>query len=250
VRREVTAAGPTLIELAAPLMSLADPAEGGQQSHLTLLMVRLLDGAMQRPEEVLPNPFAGLPPEVLASAAAVAPLLIDALRGIARRLAVAGAKLDPEDDGVLVVLAQLVLLDVDLDRPAAAIVEDLNVLPPGWVDREASDRGAVATYSSRHAGRRERADLDALAASLARQSGLPHITSPQARGLERQTATRTRRLRAFLVEARARTPGLSVGELLAVAHGREHPELRRLREELGWDPDRRTLERNWPKLRQ
>jgi len=74
--------------------------------------------------------------------------------------------------------------------------------------------------------------------------------TPQARGLGRQTATRTRRLRSFLIEARTRTPSLTVGELLAVAGGREHPELRRLREELGWDPDRRTLERNWPKLRQ
>ena len=109
VRREVAAARPALIELAGPLMSLADPAEGGHQSHLTLLMVRLLDGAIQRPDELLPNPFAGLPPEVLESAAAVAPVLIDVLQGIARRLAVAGAKLDPDDDGVLVVLAQLVL---------------------------------------------------------------------------------------------------------------------------------------------
>lgn len=189
VRAEVAAARPALIELAAPLMASADPAEGNDQSHLTLLMVRLLEGAMQRPDEVLPNPFAGSPPEVLASTTAVAPLLIDALRGIARRLAAAGAPLDPEDDGVLLVLAQLVLLDVDLDRPAAAIVEDLNVLPPGWVDREASQLGSIATHASRHASTRTRRDLDAAAVALAAASGLAHIPVPYARGEARPAAT-------------------------------------------------------------
>ena len=92
-------------------------------------------------------------------AASIAPVLIGQLRAVAQGLAGAGVPLDPEDLGTLVVLAQLTLLDVDLEQDPAKLVEDLNVPPPAWIGREAAERGEVETRVTR-SGRSARFHAD------------------------------------------------------------------------------------------
>lgn len=249
VADEVETARPGLRALAAPLGMVG-------QLTVTHATARLLDcGALWPDGTEWPNPFAGASRALFEEATRIQPLFVDALQQLAARIEAAGAPVDATDPSVHLVLAQLTLLDVDLSRPAALLVDDLNLWPPGSIDREAATQGHVATNASRH-GRTARfqADLAAGAEFLARRLGPPPIRPPYAGGGQRATRTDTLRLRDALAGLVEQYPSLTPGSLLGIAGGDDHPALEHLRAaieaEVGCLPDLRRLERNWPKPRQ
>jgi hypothetical protein len=237
-------------------MTLAEPLGMPDQQTVTRVTARILDVVAFWPDgSEWPNPLEGAPPPILEEARRIQPLLVQALAELAKRIESAGAPLDSIDSGVLLVLAQLTLLEVDLNRPAAAIVDDLNLLPPGWIDRDAAKIGHVATHTSRH-GRtvRFQADLTAAAEFLARRLGPPAIGTPYGGGQSRRTRADTLKLQQALAILVIQHPSLTPGSLLARDCGEDHPALNQLRAALGkerdWLPERRRVERNWPKSRQ
>lgn len=156
------------------------------------------------------------------------PALVAELRKLARQLADAGLPLDPDDHGVLLVLAQLALLEVDLEHLDAGLVDDLNVLPPGSFRREDIDRGWTELTASRHATARIRADLGSIAEQLAAtRSGLGHIPAPYAQGARRASPPGTQRLRNALTGLLAGDRSLTPRVLLDPFDGEEHPALAR-----------------------
>ncbi len=214
VAHEVAAAKPALLRLVEPLV-LPD------QWAVTLVIARFLDIAGRYPDGTTwPNPFAGAPNEALATARRIARPLVAELEALAQRVAAAGAPLDPADRSVLLVLAQLALLDVDPEKLRPDFVDELNVLPPGWIDREAADRGHVATGVSRH-GRTARfqADLRTIAEDVARHlSPLGPIRAPYAGGRQRTGAAAEHRQAArrdALREVLDRHPDVTPGRLIA-----------------------------------
>lgn len=249
VAREVAAAKPALLALVEPL---------GMPGQLTVTYVTaiFLDAGAYLPDGTeWPNPFAGAPAALLEEATRIRERFVDALGQLAIRIESTGARLDPQDPAVLLVLAQLCLLDADLTRPAAELVDDLNIWPPGSVDREAATQGHVATRTSRH-GRNARfqADLVADAEFLTSRLGPPAIRPPYAGGQKRRTRQDTLELRRALEALVRQHPSLTPGALLEVTSGDENPVLAELRAALGGASDdvfdRRRLERNWPKSRQ
>ncbi|MFI5259461.1 MAG: hypothetical protein ACHQ01_07635 [Candidatus Limnocylindrales bacterium] len=212
VSREVAAATPAL-------MTLVEPLGMPDQQTVTRVTARFLDAAAFWPDGTeWPNPFDGAEPALLEEARRIRPLFVSALTELAQRIEAAGARLDSTDSGVLLVLAQLTLLDVDLNRPAVDIVDDLNVLPPGWIDRDAATIGHVATHASRH-GRTARfqADLAAGAEFLAHRLGPPAIRTPYAGGGRRKSALsigRDRRRGALRVVLQT-YPDVTPGQLRA-----------------------------------
>jgi hypothetical protein len=248
VRREVAAAKPAL-------MALVEPLGMPDQQTVTRLTARFLDVVAFWPDgSEWPNPLDGAPASILEEARRIRPLFVDVLTELAKRIESAGARLDSTDPGVLLVLAQLTLLDVDLRRPAADLVDRLNLLPPGWIDRDAAKIGHVATHASRH-GRTTRfqADLAAGAEFLARRLGPPAIGTPYAGGQKRRTRSDTLQLQRALAVLVAQDRSLTPSSLLGAAGDGEHPALQRLRKllnvEEGWLPDQRRIERLWPKSR-
>jgi hypothetical protein len=249
VSREVAAATPAL-------MALVEPLGMPDQQTVTRATARFLDTVAFWPDGTeWPNPFDGARPAVLEDAQRIRPLFVGALTELAQRIESAGARLDSTDSGALLVLAQLTLLNFDLRRPAAELVNDLNVLPPGWIDRDAAMIGHVATHASRHGRTAQfQADLAAGAEFLARRLGPPAIGTPYAGGQKRQTRSDTLQLQKALAVLVTQDPTLTPGSLLMRDRGEDHPALRRLRVALGkeadWLPERRRIERNWPKSRQ
>jgi hypothetical protein len=248
VSREVAAAKPALMDLVEPL-GMPD------QLSVTHVVSYFLDTAAFWPDgSESPNPFRGSSASLVEEARRIRPLLTCALAELAQRIGSAGAPLDPADPGVLLVLAQLSLLNVDLTRLAADLVDDLNLLPPGWIDRDAAKIGHVATHTSRH-GRTARfqADLAAAAEFLARRLGPSAIGAPYAGGQKRRTRRDTMQLRRTLEVLAIKYPGLTPGTLLSSLSGEDHPALRDLRAALLWTPDfmpdQSRLERNWPNSR-
>lgn len=249
VAREVAAAKPALLALVEPL---------GMPDQLTVTYVTaiFLDVGAYWPDGTeWPNPFTRAPAALLEEATRIREPFVDALGQLAVRIESAGARLDPQDPAALLVLAQLSLLDADLTRPAAELVDDLNIWPPGSVDREAATQGHVATHTSRH-GRNARfqADLAAGAEFLARRLGPPAIRPLYAGGQQRRTRQDTLQLRQALEALVRQHPALTPGTLLEATSGDDNPALAELRAALGWASDdvfdRRRLERNWPKSRQ
>jgi hypothetical protein len=214
VASEVAAAKPVLDRLVDPLV-LPD------EWAVTLVVARLLDVAGRYPDGTTwPNPFAGAPAEVRAAVRRIGPPLVAALEGLAQRLAAAGVPLDPLDRSVLLVLAQLALLDVDLADLTRDLVDDLNVLPPCWIDRTSAEQGQVVAGSSRH-GRsvRVRADLDAVAEDVARDlSPLGAFRAPYAGGGRRSSVAKEHRQAArrdALREVLDRHPDVTAGRIIA-----------------------------------
>jgi hypothetical protein len=249
VAREVAGAKPALNALVEPLLIY-------DQKSVTYVTARFLGATAVWPDGAeWPNPFADAPAWLRKAAEAIQPAFLDALRGLATRIAEAGAPLDPADLGGWLVLAQLTLLDIDLSTDLTKIVDDLNTWPPGWIDRDAAILGHVATEVSRH-GRNARfqADLTRSAEVIARRLGPPLIRSVYAGGRRRSTPVETRRLRDELALLVERYPALTPASLLELVHSDDHPAMVELRTVLGaktdWLPDRRRLERNWPKPRQ
>jgi hypothetical protein len=249
VTREVAVAKPELNALVEPLLIY-------DQKSVTYVTARFLGATAIWPDGAeWPNPFADAPAWLQTAAEAIQPAFLDTLRGLATRIAEAGAPLDPADLGGWLVLAQLALLDVDLSTDLTKIVDDLNTWPPGWIDRDAAILGHVATEVSRH-GRKARfqADLTRSAEVIARRLGPPPIRSAYAAGRRRSTQLETRRLRNELALLVERYPALTPASLLELVDSDDHPTLVELRTALGakadWLPDRRRLERNWPKPRQ
>ncbi|MGA3030874.1 MAG: hypothetical protein ABSE58_09090 [Candidatus Limnocylindrales bacterium] len=249
VSREVVAAKPAL-------MALVEPLGMPDQLNVSRVTTRFLDVAPFWPDGTeSPDPFEGASPSLLQDAQRIRPLLVCALTELAKRIESAGARLDPADPGVLLVLAQLSLLNMDLECPAADLVDDLNLLPPGWIDRDAAQMGHAAPHVSRH-GRTARfqADLAAAAEFLARRLGPPAIGTPYAGGKKRRTRTDTLQLQKALAALVTQDPSLTPSSLLVRDHGEDHPALNRLRAALGkeadWLPERRRIERLWPKSRQ
>jgi hypothetical protein len=249
VAREVAAARPALESLVEPL-GLPD------QYVVSLVAARFLDATPYWPDGTeWPNPFDFVSEEVREDAARIRPLFVEELRSLAMRIESAGAPLDPADLGVLLVLAQLALLEPDLTRPAGDLADDLNLLPPGWIAREPATQGHIATHTSRH-GRNARfeADLAASAEVVARRLGPPAIHPPYSGARTRRPPKETLRLRAALSEIAKQYPTLTASQLLELKAGSDHPALTRLCEILCCNlhdlPDKRTLERNWPKSRQ
>lgn len=212
VRREVAASKPEL-------MALVEPLGMPDQLDVTRVTARFLDLAPFWPDgSEWPNPFDGAPESILEEARRIGPLLVCALTELAQRIESAGAPLDSADPGVLLVLAQLSLLHVDLERPAADLVDDLNLLPPGWIDRDAAKIGHVAPHTSRH-GRTARfeADLAVAGELLAQRLGPPAIGTPYAGGARRKSAVpiaRDRRREALRVVLRTH-PDVTPGQLRA-----------------------------------
>jgi hypothetical protein len=250
VGREVVAAKSALHRLVEPL-GLAE------QWAITLVTARFLDIAGRYPDgSKWPDPFIEAPAAVVASARQIGPRFVEALSSLAQRLARAGVPLDPFDRSVLLVLAQLALLDIDVAHLTAEIVDDLNVLPPGWIDREWAERGHVVTGAGLH-GRTTRfhAVLASIGEDVARDlSPLGAIHAPYAKGGRRESPSETIRLRAALASLAEQDPTLTPGTLLADVVGNEHPGLQQVRDAMGWAeghvPELRRIERNWPKSRQ
>ncbi len=249
VSREVAAAKPALMDLVEPL-GMPD------QLSVTHVVAYFLDTAAFWPDgSESPNPFRGSSASLVEEARRIRPLLVCALAELAQRIGSAGAPLDPADPGVLLVLAQLSLLNVDLTRLAADLVDDLNLLPPGWIDRDAAKIGHVATHTSRH-GRTAgfMADLHAAGEFLARRLGPPAIKAPYANGQKRRTRGDTLRLQKALAVLAMQDPSLTPSALLVRDHGEDHPALERLRDALSkeadWVPGLRRIQRYWPKSRQ
>jgi len=250
VGREVAAAKPALVRLVEPFVL-------PNQWAVTLVAARFLDVAGRYPDGATwPDPFLDAPAAIVASARRIAPLVVEALSALAERLAAAGVPLDPLDRSVLLALAQLALLKFDLAHLTRELVDELNVLPPGWIDRESAERGHVTTGASRH-GRnaRLRADIGSIGEDVARDlSPLGAIPAPYAKGGRREPPSLTVRLRAALAALAEQDPTLTPGTLLEGLARNEHPGLQRLRDEMGWrqdyEPELRTIERNWPKSRQ
>jgi hypothetical protein len=248
VAREVVAARPALELLVEPL-ALPD------QYVVSLVVARFLDATPYWPDGTeWPNPFNFVSETVREDAARIGPPFVDELRGLAMRIESAGAHLDPNDVGVLLVLAQLALLEPDLTRPAGDLADDLNLLPPGGFDRSAALLGQLATHSSRH-GRsvRFQADLAASAEIFIGHVGPPAIRQPYSGGRKRATRTDTLALRKALALLVAQDPSLTPTSLLGLVGGADHPALDQLRSALGaktsWQPNLRTIDRNWPKSR-
>ena len=249
VAREVDLAGPELNDLVAPLL-LPD------QDAVTLVAAHFLGGAGTLPDGTeWPNPFIGAPDDVRGLAEAIQPRFVAMLGQLAQRIEDAGAPVDATDPGVLLVLAQCALLDVDLTRPAAEIVSGLNIWPPGSVDREAAAAGHLVTNTSRH-GRdaRFQVHLSAFAEAVARRTGPAAIRPRYAGGQKRQTRSDTVQLRRALAVLVAQDPSLTAGSLLLRDGGGDSHALKQLRGVLGksadWLPARSRLDRNWPKSRQ
>jgi hypothetical protein len=195
VAQEVATAKPALLALVEPL---------GMVDQLTVTYVTaiFLDAGAYWPDGTeWPNPFAGAPTAVLEEATRIREPFVDALGELAIRIESSGARLDPQDPGVLLVLAQLSLLDADLTRPADELVDDLNIWPPGSVDREAATHGHLATHTSRH-GRNARfqADLAAGAEFLARRLGPAAIRPPLPEANRCRSFGRHHRQRGVLVK--------------------------------------------------
>jgi hypothetical protein len=248
VAREVAAAKPVLESLVEPL-GLPD------QYVVSLVVARFLDAAPYWADGTeWPNPFNFVSEAVREEGARIGPLFVEELRRLAMRIEPAGAPLDPADLGGLLVLAQLALLEPDLTRPAGALADDLNLLPPGWIEREAAARGHLVTHTSRH-GRNARfeADLAASAEFVTRRLGPPAIHPPYSGGRRRRPPLATLRLRAALSEIAKQHPTLTASQLLGLKAGSDHPAMTRLCEILCCNlddlPDQRTIERNWPKSR-
>jgi hypothetical protein len=222
---------------------------------ITFVVASFLDGTSRYSDgSEWPNPFVDAPDDVCELAEAIQPRFVELLGGLASRISAAGAPVDPTDPAVLLALAQLVLLRIDLLRPPDQLVEDLNIWPPGSVDREAAAAGHLATTSSRH-GRNARfqALLAAFAETVAHQTGPLAIRPPYAGGGKRATRGDTAALRRALAVLIAQDPSLTPSSLLGLVRGGDHPALAKLRKALGvdedWMPDQRRLERLWPKTR-
>jgi len=237
------------------LSAIVDPLVLPDQAIVTMVTARLLGGRSSYPDgSEWPDPFDGAPQDVNKCAEQIRPVYLAALMQLARRIAVAGVGLDPNDPAVLLVLAQLALLPVDLTRPPADLVRSLNIWPPGFIDLEAAVRGQVATWSSRH-GRSARFQRDLLASAeaIARRLGPPAIRAPYSGGHKRATRRDTLQLEKALAVLVAQDPSLTPRSLLGAAGDGEHPALQRLRAALGvkggWQPEQRRIERLWPKSR-
>ena len=238
------------------LVALVAPLHMRDQGIVTFVTADFLGCASVYPDgSEWPDPFAGAPRYVIERAEQIRPTFVARLKQLAARIEAAGAPLDPGDPAVLLVLSQLTLVRVALDRPPAEIAADLNIWPPGSIDRDAATLGQVAVHASRH-GRTARfqADLAAGAEAVARRLGPPSIRPTYAGARQRATRRDTLRLRDELAILVQQDPSLTPASLLDLVQGQDHPALQRLRAALGakddWQPDQRRLERNWPKPRQ
>jgi hypothetical protein len=231
VAREVETARPAIKALVAPL-DLPD------QGIVTFVTGEFLDCASVYPDgSEWPDPFAGAPADVIELAEQIQPTFVANLRQLAARIEAAGVPLDPNDPAVLLVLSQLTLVRVALDRPPAEIVADLNIWPPGSIDREAATVGQVAVHASRH-GRtvRFQADLVAGAETVARRLGPAAIRAPYAGGGKRQKPRQElvqEARRAALAEVLAVHPDANAGRLRRTWDGPPSTPGRMLRERLG-----------------
>jgi len=237
------------------LSALVAPLRMPDQGIVTFVTADFLDCVSVYPDgSEWPDPFAGAPTEIIEMAEQIQPMFVAQLKHLAARIESANVPLDPNDPAVLLVLSQLTLVRVALDRHPAQIVADLNIWPPGSMDRPAAARGQVSVHASRH-GRTARfqADLIAGAEVLARRLGPPSIRPPYAGGRQRATRRDTQRLRDELAILVEQDPSLTPALLLGLVQGQDPPALHQLRTALGaedaWLPDQRRLERNWPKPR-
>jgi len=237
------------------LSALVAPLRMPDQGIVTFVTADFLDCVSVYPDgSEWPDPFAGAPTEIIEMAEQIQPMFVAQLKHLAARIESANVPLDPDDPAVLLVLSQLTLVRVALDRHPAQIVADLNIWPPGSMDRPAAARGQVSVHASRH-GRTARfqADLIAGAEVLARRLGPPSIRPLYAGGRQRATRRDTRRLRDELAILVEQDPSLTPASLVGLVQGQDHPALHQLRTALGaeddWLPDQRRLERNWPQPR-
>lgn len=208
---ELAAVRPRLIALVEPLALL-------DQLIVTLVTAHFLGGVSTYPDgSEWPNPFIGAPDEVRALAEEVQPDFVRVLRELATSIETAGVPLDPADPSVHLVLSQLAILRVDLDRPAAEIIGGLNIWSPGFVNREAAVRGHQATWSSRHGRDVDfQRDLDASAEAVAARLGPPPIRPPYAGGHKRRRPTHEpmqEARRSALAKVLLTFPDTNAGEL-------------------------------------
>ncbi len=236
VGREVAAAKPALDRLLEPFV-LPD------QWAVTLVAARFLDVAGRYPDGTTwPDPFLEAPAAIVASARRIAPLVVEELSALAQRLAEAGVPLDPLDRSVLLVLAQLALLDIDLAHLTRELVDGLIVLPPGWIDRASAERGHVTTGASRH-GRtaRFRADIGSIGEDVARDlSPLGSIPAPYAGGGRRNLPAiehRQEARREALREVLHSHPAVTAGRLRATWPAGPSTPGGLMRTHLGHQPD-------------
>jgi hypothetical protein len=237
------------------LNALVFPLRMPDQGIVTFVIADFLDCVSVYPDgSEWPDPFAGAPTEKIEMAEQIQPMFVAHLKKLAARIETAGAPLDPNDPAVLLVLSQLALLRVALDRPSAEIAADLNIWPPGSIDRDAAILGQVAIHASRH-GRTARfqADLAAGAEAVAHRLERRSIHPPYAGGRQRATRRDTQRLRDELAILVEQDPSLTPASLVGLVQGQDHPALHQLRTALGAEddrlPDQRRLERNWPQPR-
>jgi hypothetical protein len=208
---ELATARPRLIAIVEPLVLL-------DQLIVTLVTSHFLGSGAQYPDgSEWPNPFVGAPGELGALAEQIQPSFVLAVRELATDIQSAGVPLDPDDPAVLLVLSQLALLQVNLDRPPTEIIGGLNIWPPGFIDREAAVRGQVATWSSRHGRDIDfQRDLDASAEAVAARLGPPPIRPPYAGGGRRSPPAHEpvqEARRRALAEVLLTFPNTNAGEL-------------------------------------
>jgi hypothetical protein len=188
VRREVEMASPTLVAIASPLWMFDHPTVIYVAARLLDTTVILSDGS------AWPDAFEGVTESFDEQIRLQRPPYLAALHELAESVAAAGAPLDPNDLGGLLVLAQLVHLDVDWTLEPAELMERLATWPPGWVRIGDADRGHVGTVSTKH-GRTARfqRDLAGAAEVIVRRIGPAAIARPYAGGRPRNAGSEPRR---------------------------------------------------------
>jgi hypothetical protein len=184
-------------------------------------------------------------PDVWSTVREVQAAFKELLVRLAVELEGSGLAIDPLAPGDLIALAQLLWFE-QMDSVASSELPHalLSLAPVGicW------DDGQTSVLTNRHTS----IELERLALSarreLAELAGRGYIAN---RPTRRRSPTETVRLRISLATVLSEHPGIRASSLLAYWHT-EHPAMNRLRGLMGWTtdtepPDRRTLERNWPR---
>ena len=210
---------PPILEATRPaLNAIADPLALVDQGIVTFVTARFLDASAAYPDgSEWPNPFEAAPADIVELGQQLGPVYVAALMVLAQALADAGVPLEPTDRAVLLVLSQLAFLDVDLTRPLKEILANLNIWPPGAVNREEARLGHVAIEASRHGqNARFQSDLTASARALTERLGPPAIRPPYAGGHRRRRPLHehaVERRRAALAEVLRQFPDANAGGL-------------------------------------
>jgi len=188
------------------------------QFMVSVFVAGVLDVTGRNPHgEEFPNPFGELweltDAERFASRG-VAAAFLDVLEKLASTLADVGVPLDPQADGNLFILGQLLLLDVNFALPAAQLVDCLNSLPVVGFTRNGRD-----LITSDHASNEDVRGVERIRRAYRDSIGGPYIRPPYAGGGQRNSPRRTAVRREGIREVRRVFPACTVGDILTSWNG-------------------------------